>query len=69
VFRDREEMIAQAKTPEAAKALLVKRCFFESGPAPIDTGIQVEVRGDLIIVTQPASEFVAIYSKPTNEHS
>jgi hypothetical protein len=66
VFRGREEMIARAKTPEAAKALLVKRCFVEN-PTLTDTGIEIEVRGDSIIVTQPSSRFVAVYTKPTNQ--
>ena len=67
VFRGYAEMIARAKTPEAAKALLVKRCFVEKGPAVTDTGIEIEDRGDLIIVTQPSSRFVAVYTKPTNK--
>ena len=45
LYRGQEEIIERAKTPEAAEALLVKRWT--------DTEIQIEVRGDLIIVTQP----------------
>jgi hypothetical protein len=30
-----------------------------------ETGFHVEVRGDLIIVTQSATQFFAIYAKPS----
>ena len=30
-----------------------------------ETGLHVEVRGDLIIVTQSATQFFAIYAKPS----
>jgi hypothetical protein len=32
-----------------------------------DIEIQIEVRGDLIIVTQPATQFFAIYTKPNDQ--
>ena len=28
---------------------------------------QAEVRGDLIVVTEPASRFIAVYSKPAGQ--
>ena len=28
--------------------------------------LQVEVRGDLIIITHPATQFFAVYAKPNN---
>ena len=58
-YRGQEEIIERAKTPEAAEALLVKRWT--------DTEIQIEVRGDLIIATQPATQFVAIFTKPKHQ--
>jgi hypothetical protein len=54
-----EQFIERAATPEAAKARLLKQM---SG---ID--IHIEVRGDLIIVTQPTTQFFAVYARPTNE--
>ena len=30
----------------------------------MSVGIQVEAKGDLLIVSEPASDFVAIYAKP-----
>ncbi len=58
-YRGQEEIIERAKTPDAAEALLVKRWT--------DTEIQIEVRGDLIIVTQPTTQFVAIFTKPKHQ--
>ena len=43
--RDHERIVERAKTAEAAEALVFKRMT--------DNDIQIEVRGDLIIVTQP----------------
>jgi hypothetical protein len=51
----------------AAQALVVKRCFAEDGLAAMTNAeLQVEVRGDLIIVTHPATQFFAVYVKPNN---
>jgi hypothetical protein len=46
VERDHERIVERAKTAEAADALVFKRMT--------DSEIQVEVRGDLMIVTQPS---------------
>ena len=58
-YRGLAEIIERAKTPNAAKALLVKRWT--------DTEVQIEVRGNLIIVTQPTTQFVAIFTKTSNQ--
>jgi hypothetical protein len=47
--RDHERIVERAKTAEAAEALVFKRMT--------DNDIQIEVRGDLIIVTQPSTSF------------
>ena len=65
--RGQEEIIVRGKTPGAAQAFLTERCFAENGLAITDTEIQIEVRGDLIIVTQPATQFVAIFTKPKHQ--
>jgi hypothetical protein len=65
--RGQEEITERVKTPEAAKAFLVERCFAENPPSMTDIEIQIEVRGDLIIVTQPATQFFAIYIKPNDQ--
>lgn len=57
--RDHERIVERAKTAEAAEALVFKRMT--------DSEIQVEVRGDLIIVTQAATQFFAVYIKPINQ--
>ena len=57
--RDHERIVERAKTAEAAEALVFKRMT--------DTEIQVEVRGDLMIVTQPSTQFFAVYIRPTNQ--
>jgi hypothetical protein len=58
-YRGLAEITERAKTPNAAEALVVKRWT--------DTEIQIEVRGILIIVTQPTTQFVAIFTKPKNQ--
>ena len=45
---DGQEIIKRAKTSEDAKALVVNAV-----QQMTDFGIQIEVRGDLLIVTQP----------------
>ena len=50
--REHERIVERAKTAEAAEALVFKRMT--------DTEIQVEVRGDLMIVTQPSTQFFAV---------
>ena len=57
--RDHERIVERAKTAEAAEALVFKRMT--------ESEIQVEVRGDLIIVTQPSTQFFAVYIRPTNQ--
>ena len=57
--RDHERIVERAKTAEAAEALVFKRMT--------DSEIQVEVRGDLMIVTQPSTQFFAVYIRPTNQ--
>ena len=64
--RGSQEITQRAKTPEAAQALLLARCFVEEGVPLTDQKLQVEVRGDLIIVTHPPTQFFAIYAKPNN---
>ena len=65
--RGHEKISERAKTPEAAQALVVKRCFAEDVLAAMTNAeLQVEVRGDLIIVTHPATQFFAVYVKPNN---
>ena len=64
--RGSQEISQRAKTPEAAQALLLARCFVEEGVPLTDQKLQVEVRGDLIIVTHPPTQFFAIYAKPNN---
>jgi hypothetical protein len=59
VERDHERIVERAKTAEAAEALVFKRMT--------DSEIQVEVRGDLMIVTQPSTQFFAVYIRPTNQ--
>ena len=48
VLCDGQEIIKRAKTSEDAKALIVNAV-----QQMTDFGIQIEVRGDLLIVTQP----------------
>ena len=57
--RDHERIVERAKTAEAAEALVFKRMT--------ESEFQVEVRGDLIIVTQPSTQFFAVYIRPTNQ--
>jgi hypothetical protein len=64
--RGQEEITERAKTPHAAEALIARRCF-ENVPAMTDTEFQIEVHGDLIVVTQPAMQFFAVYTKPNNQ--
>ena len=64
--RGSQEITQRAKTPETAQALLLARCFVEEGVPLTDQKLQVEVRGDLIIVTHPPTQFFAIYAKPNN---
>ena len=66
LHRGQEEIIERGKTPETAQAFLTKRCLAENVPAIANTGIQTEVRGDLIIVTHPATQFFAVYAKSSN---
>ncbi len=42
LHRGQEEIIERGKTPEAAQAFLIKRCFAENGPAITNTEIQIE---------------------------
>ena len=56
--RGSQEISQRAKTPEAAQALLLARCFVEEGVPLTDQKLQVEVRGDLIIVTHPPRSFL-----------
>ena len=64
--RGHEKISERAKTPEVAQALVVRRCFAEDGLAMTNAELQVEVRGDLIIITHPATQFFAVYVKPNN---
>ena len=57
--RDHERIVERAKTAEAAEALVFKRMT--------ESEFQVEVRGDLIIVTHPSTQFFAVYIRPTNQ--
>ena len=64
--RGHEKITERAKTPEPAQALVEKRCFAKDGLAMTNPQLQIEVRGDLIIITHPATQFFAIYVKPNN---
>ena len=64
--RGHEKISERAKTPESAQALVEKRCFAKDGLAMTNPQLQIEVRGDLIIITHPATQFFAVYVKPNN---
>ena len=55
--RGHEKITERAKTPEPAQALVEKRCFAKDGLAMTNPQLQIEVRGDLIIITHPATQF------------
>jgi len=65
-LRGHEKITERAITPEPAQALVEKRCFAKNGLAMTNPQLQIEVRGDLIIITHPATQFFAVYVKPNN---
>ena len=60
-----EEFAERAKTPEVAQTLLLRR-LAEDGLAMANPQLHIEVRGDLIIIKHPPTQFFAVYAKSSN---